>query len=388
MNTRRPSTLHRESHAELLSTWFQPPTRIARPRIDAIIVPTIRPASYLVAAAELAAQVGCLLVVLCTARAIGGTVRELARGRSRPRTAVIGLPVEYEHRLLRFSTSRHPDAGRPEHIDLSTKRNLGLLMANMLGWRQVLFLDDDMQGLTASQVARASLRLERYRAVGFLVRDYPDNSVVCHAHRLTGADQDNFIGGSPLLVDVATARSFFPAVYNEDWLFLYDSLSERAVTAAGMAEQLPYDPYGTTARADAEEFGDVIGEGLFRLLHRRVHAREAEPTIWQDLLHRRRQFIEQILERLLAIGDGTDDPRRADDARRAMKALTAAKDRLDHIEARACDSFVKQWRSDLVKWSERILKLPRFTSIRKALRHLELPLAGLEGPRCRQSEDR
>jgi hypothetical protein len=387
MTTPQPSKLHRESHTRLLDTWFQPPSRIARPRIDAIVVPTARPASYLVAAAELAVQVGCLLVVLCAARAVEGVVEELEQRRSRLRAAVIGLPLEYTHRLLKFSTSEHPEATRPEQIDLSTKRNLGLLMANMLGWRQILFLDDDMRGLEVRQFARASLLLERYRAVGFRVRSYPDNSVVCHAHRLTGEKQDTFIGGSPLLVDVATTRSFFPPVYNEDWLFLYDSLRERAVAAAGEAEQLQYDPYGTANRAEAEEFGDVIGEGLLRLLHWKTQLHDAGQSLWQDLLERRGQFIELIIERLLTIMEG-DDPQRSLEAGRALKALTAAQDRRKEIEAGACVSFVKQWRNDLAKWTERILKLPRFTSIRKALRHLELPLVSLEVSQWRQSKDR
>jgi len=191
-----------------------------------------------------------------------------------------------------------------------------------------------------------------------------------------------------LLVDVATARSFFPAVYNEDWLFLYDSLNERAVTAAGVAEQLPYDPYGTAARAEAEEFGDVIGEGLFQLLHRKAQLHEAGETLWEDFLDRRGQLIELIIERLLMIRKDGWDSQRVLEAQDAVKALTVAKDRLKQIEAGACASFVRWWRNDLVNWRDRILKLPRFTSIRKALRHLELPLVSLEVSQCRQSKDR
>jgi hypothetical protein len=100
---------------------------------------------------------------------------------------------------------------------------------------------------TTSTVPIRSLSTKRcwYRAVGFHVRNYPDNPVVRHAYRLAGGNQDTFIGGSPLLVDVATTRSFFPAIYNQDWLFLFDSLNVRVVAAAGVAAQLAYDPYET-----------------------------------------------------------------------------------------------------------------------------------------------
>jgi hypothetical protein len=36
---------------------------------------------------------------------------------------------------------------------------------------------------------------------------------------------------------------FFPEIYDEDWLFLYDSVARRTVGSTGMARQLPYDPF-------------------------------------------------------------------------------------------------------------------------------------------------
>lgn len=375
--------LHHPSHADLLDTRFRPRVRIVPPRIDAIVVPTARPAEYLRAVAELARQMGCLLVVLCSVRAVGRAVAELVAGHAGLQTAVVDLPRDYEHRLLRFSTSRHELGGFKYHVDLSTKRNLGLLLANLLGWRQLLFIDDDMRELDVCRFARASLLLERYRAVGFRVREYPDNSVVCHAHRLAGGAQDTFIGGSPLLVDVAAARSFFPAVYNEDWFFLFDSLKARAVTAAGKATQLEYDPFGSPARATAEEFGDVVGEGLFRLLHAGADVNESSPSLWRDLLRLRSAFIDEICDGLL-----TTEHDRGLIAQPALKALAAARGRLEDISPGACHSFVERWQKDRAKWSERMLRLPRFTSVRKALRHLDLSPVNLEVPRWRRSTTR
>ena len=299
-----------------------------------------------------------------------------------PRFAVIDFPDEYGHRLLKLRTSRHAEFGHPGHVDLSGKRNVGLLLANLLGWRNIMFLDDDIRGLDPQGLTRASRLLERYRAVGFRVPDYPDNSVVCHAFRLMGGCQDTFIGGSPLLVDVARAKAFFPAVYNEDWLFLYDSIQERLATDAGFARQEQYDPYAAVDRAEAEEFGDVIGEGLMQLLHWGVKVNTVGRSMWVEFLSRRRRFIDWISNHLPAIADG-DDPDLAYRAQQALKALTAAKQRLEDIDAGACDSFVRRWQGDLVRWSERIFKLPRVASIDRALRYLGLPPVSLQGSRWR-----
>jgi hypothetical protein len=376
--------LHRGSHADLLDRRYRPSSEIGEPTIDAIIVPTARPARYLATAADLATQLGCALVVLCSIRAAGDRVSEFLATRS-PNldAAVIDFPAEYEHRLLNLRSSRHPKAGNPGHVDLSGKRNVGLLLANLLGWRHIMFLDDDIRGLDPPGLIRASRMLERYRAVGFRVPNYPDNSVVCHAYRLVGGRQDNFIGGSPLLVDVARAKAFFPAVYNEDWLFLYDSIRNRLATDAGLVQQVQYDPYETVSRAEAEEFGDVIGEGLLQLIHWDVNVDTVGRSMWGEFLYRRRRFIDEISNLLAAIGEGKGD--KVDhSAQLALKALTAAKHRLEDIEAGACDSFVRHWRGDLARWSERLFRLPRFASIGRALRYLGLPPVSLQGSRWRR----
>jgi hypothetical protein len=322
-------------------------------------------------------------VVLCSIRAVGHRVGDfLATRCPNLDAAVIDFPTKYDHRLLNLRSSRHPNAGHPGHADLSGKRNVGLLLANLLGWRHIMFLDDDIRGLDPPRLTRASRMLERYRAVGFRVPNYPDNSVVCHAYRLVGGRQDNFIGGSPLLVDVARAKAFFPAVYNEDWLFLYDSIQDRLATEAGSVLQVQYNPYETVSRAEAEEFGDVIGEGLLQLLHWDVNVDTVGRSMWGEFLYRRCRFINEISNHLAAIGEGKDN-KLAPSAQLALKALTAAKHRLEDIEAGACDSFVRQWRGDLARWSERLFKLPRFASIDKALRHLELPSVSLQGSRWR-----
>jgi hypothetical protein len=376
--------LHRGSHTDLLDRRYRPSCQIGRPTIEAIIVPTARPAECLVSAAELATQLGCALVVLCSLRAVGHQVAEELATRPALDAAVVDFPDQYEHRLLKFSSSKHARFGHPGHVDLSGKRNVGLLLANLLGWRHIMFLDDDIRGLHVPGLTRASRMLERYRAVGFRVPSYPDNSVVCHAYRLVDGRQDIFIGGSPLLVDVARAKAFFPAIYNEDWLFLYDSIQDRRATEAGEAEQVRYDPYGRVSRAEAEEFGDVIGEGLLQLLHWGVEVRTVGRSMWREFLYRRRRFIEEISNRLLAIGDGNDDRRRAGRAQQALKALTAAQQRLGDIEPGDCDSFVRHWQGDLARWSERVFKLPRLASIGTALRHLGLTPVSLQGPLWRR----
>jgi hypothetical protein len=70
-------------------------------------------------------------------------------------------------------------------------------------------------------VARLAEQLDRYQVAGMIVRNFPDNSVVCHARRDAGLPQDVFWTGAVLGVHCNNLPlSFFPDIYNEDWFFL------------------------------------------------------------------------------------------------------------------------------------------------------------------------
>ena len=80
----------------------------------------------------------------------------------------------------------------------------------MCGWTKLLFLDDDIRHLSSEKVTRSASLLREYPAIGFQVRNYPDNSVIGHAKRLAGWEQDVFISGGSLLVDPQRLNGFFP----------------------------------------------------------------------------------------------------------------------------------------------------------------------------------
>jgi hypothetical protein len=85
--------------------------------------------------------------------------------------------------------------------DTSVKRNLGLIVANVAGWRRVIFLDDDIHVPDHRHLANAASLLGRYAAVGLQIGEFPDNSVVCHAHRAGKGDQETFVGTGALAID-------------------------------------------------------------------------------------------------------------------------------------------------------------------------------------------
>lgn len=359
---------HIESHAALL----QQPGDAApgqRRELEAIVVPTIRPES-LGTAIELARDIGCALVVLCTTAA--QATETVCTYEKLPGSSLVTyVPAALDDAgLLAFATSQHPENEvEPScHVDIARKRNVGLLLGRLRDWNTIMFLDDDIRGITASEVARAAAMTEQFPAVGYAINNYPDNSVVCHAHRLAGGAQGVFPGGSALLVDVNQNNTLFPPIYNEDWLFLFDAAQRGCVAIAGTLSQLESRPFARSRRAASEEFGDVIAEGLFRLLHEGGTLADATHDYWRGTLARRLQLIDDVAARLLAIEGG--DP----ETGYALMSLVAARTRLAGITELSCLSFVRAWRADLDRWQKKLTDLPACGDLASAARYLGLPV--------------
>jgi hypothetical protein len=356
-------SFHIESYAALLqhSAETEAPTRA----LDAIVVPTIRPQSLRTAAA-LAGNVGCSLVVLCSTPEQAGQARAACGALARD-MLVTWVPSSVEENWLSFLTSVHPEneIERSCHADIAGKRNIGLLLARMCGWRTIMYLDDDIRDLTADAVSRAAALTSRFQAAGFEIRHYPDNSAVCHAYRLIGGNQGIFPGGSALVIDVERCDTLFPPIYNEDWLFLFDAVQSCSVTTAGTGSQLEYQPFAHSRRAASEEFGDVIAEGLYRLLHQGAGVSDATYAYWRSALDRRFQLIDYVAAQLLV--------REGPVVGGALMSLAAARKRLTAISPLACASFIHAWRTDVDTWRRTLLGLPVLGDLAGAAKFIGLP---------------
>jgi hypothetical protein len=345
------STLHHHgSHQGLLS----PVDSGSRQRgVDAVIVPTARPPAYLAGAAQLARELNCALVTLHS-RKWTTAARAAERLAGDVDLIAIDVPEHGRLNLPYWETSRLLEGTVfARRTDLSTKRNLALMLGHMLRWSRILFLDDDITELKADDVRRASGLLDIYNAVGLRIGGFPDHSVVCHAYRDAGGQQQSFIGGGALAVEIQRSNSFFPDIYNDDWFFLLDGDKWLQPTAAiGEVKQYPYDPFRTPDRARAEEFGDVLAEGIYWLLDQDRSIADADADHWKDFLVRRGQFIEDVLDMVTKAKLGS-----AEKARR-IEALKGSLGRLALITPALCESYLQAWAADRQRWLRHVELLP------------------------------
>jgi len=355
---------------------------VTEPLVDAIVVPTIRSAEHLGPAVQFAADTRCHLILVYTDRPPDGLSAVLSRLRP-GQVTLLTVRSDIQDRLLDLGASLPQSRVSPAALDISRKRNLGLLIGHACGWTRMLFLDDDIRKLNVAKLSSAAALLDDYPVVGLQVRRYPDASVVGHARRLTGRRQEPFVSGGSLLVNPQLLGGYFAPVYHEDWLCVINHIRKGEVAIGGSVAQLPYLPFSASKRAEHEEFGDVLLSGLLWLVHTRgknstadkarfmtetEYWREAtNPRFWKQVLEQRAALITDITERLTGKDFGGPSP---------LSSLAAAEQRLDDLKPADFVSFTEEWLTSLAVWRDR-LPIPARIVLADKARAIEKAIARL-----------
>ena len=361
------------SHSGLLDFSYQSSDGA---RFDAILVPTHRPIKMLRDCISLARETAVPLIVICSKRVDKDQVFKAA-SRANVAAYAVDLPPDHAKLLdgMSFATSTEEDllaatSGRTR--DLSTKRNLGLVIAKMLGWQRLMFLDDDIYDVSGAGVDALAVGLDDHN-VSVLVPDYfQDNSVACHAYRLGGGQQGTFASSGAMGVRCdRDDLGFFPNIYNEDWFFFSEETASRKIARVGASRQREYDPFKDPQRAVKEEFGDLLAEGLYSRLDAGLTIR-IDVAYWAKFIESRRDFLAGVAELLTRHPDSDHDNKEGRKVRAAQVSISHSQSQLDRIAPELCQEFIDLWQSDLAEWRRYLTELPRFDSVVSALDHLGL----------------
>jgi hypothetical protein len=390
------------SHVDLLrESVTSSPSPSAR--LDAIVVPASRGASVLDSSIALSTRLDVLLVVLCSQKTHGDEVAARVAGTPGARALIVDVPDGYSHPIFptRTAAQRFREANAFRSSDLSVKRNVGLLLARLHGWRKILFLDDDIRlsvtgpqaGIDLDAIGCLVAALDDSQMAGMACHSFPDNSVVCHARRLSGRPQGNFISGAVLGVNCSDIPlPFFPDIYNEDWFFFSRSAAERELRLAGDAVQKAYDPYESQSKACEQEFGDLLAEGLYALFENQSAEMKfadrlaaATQSYWDGFIKARAYGLHETMARLASpAGSVADCAERA----AAIGCLEAAALQLRSISPHVCAAFIEAWQADLACWGTASQGINSVRDIGNALYYLRLPARQVEDKSVRMINSR
>ncbi len=368
---------HSTSHDGLLDSSHQ---SSGRAQFDAILVPTNRLVESLSDCMALALETAIPLIVVCSKRVKKYQVIDAAR-RENVEVFAVDLPSHLANPLdgISFTTSTDDyllalTSGRTR--DLSMKRNVGLVIAQMLGWQRLMFLDDDIYGVSKEDVDALASGLNDHTVSVLIPDEYPDNSVACHAHRLGGGEQGKFASGGGMGVRCDREDlAFFPNIYNEDWFFFAEEAASRKITQVGTSRQREYDPFEDPRRAVKEEFGDLLAEGLYARLDAHWDISGVDIAYWADFIESRAGFLSEVAKSLMRHPDRSLDNEQGRKVRAAQVSLREAQDQLERIGPEICQKFIDLWQADLAEWRRYLTKLPRVESLASGLDRLGLDYA-------------
>ena len=362
------------SHRGLFKDLSQSPAPThgsRRGRLDALIVPASRPAEHLeplinsatgpsqMSIIELGTFLNVPLVILCSKEARAEQVEKLVARTKGARALIVQMPDLWNYAGLptRTSAAEFQKASAHRGSSLSGKRNLGLLLARLHGWNKIAFIDDDIKVSRPDHITRLAGQLDEHQVVGMVVREFPDNSVVCHARRLARFSQDVFVTGAVLGIHCnSRPLAFFPDIYNEDWFFFAEKAARRGLLSVGNATQTRYDPFQNPDRARGEEFGDLLAEGLYALIGRGnpvvsldKQLEAATAAYWSSFIEARRKVLADTMA---VLGTFLNKDPADHRALSALASLRAAESQLETITPEVCESFLHAWRADLGDWQE------------------------------------
>jgi len=188
---------------------------------------------------------------------------------------------------LRTSAHKH-SVPSSLHWDLPLKRNYAIWFSIKKGFNKILLVDDDITRINSAIIETGVFLLDKYIAVGSFIENYPDTSLIGHIQLNQGIEIKCFLSGSFLLVSPRKITSFFPKIYNEDWVFMTPMILGKKICAAGKIKQKPCDPFAVPEKAIYQEFGEVIAEGLFALINKSAFNLRYENCVWKEILLKRK----------------------------------------------------------------------------------------------------
>jgi len=350
-------------------------SKVSFPFFDAVIVPSARGADSVLRAAVSARNAGAYLVVLPSRRTTVSSTIDMLADHGWPEGSYLVASLDTEA-LFRLSlNSMGEQFAAAGFSDVALKRNVGLMLARTMGWKSILFIDDDVQAMNWSQLRKTAGLLRGIdrggcsrRAVGWAFSDFPDFSVVGHALRFGRDVEAALAGGGALAVDCDSVLPFFPSVYNEDHLFLLALLltDPYSVGLAGSLNQDEYDPFGDTRRGVYQEFGDVLSYGLYQLFFEEISMDVAGlPDYWAAVLAYRRVLMGHSTARLLQLG-----------VENGVECLRMAEEQHCDDWPNLLAGYFLSWIDDLRSWAGMLDALPQVGNVRQAAEMLGLSLSG------------
>jgi hypothetical protein len=177
--------------------------------------------------------------------------------------------------------------GLHEQWDLPAKRSVALAHARENYFHVALLIDDDVWPVTRAD-------LHKFKTYKNGIAGKPPHSAedISATEYVAGFySHHKFLNGNYLYVDPFSELSFFPTIYNDDWLFIMSSAASRPALMNGNPVYQVARATNLIERSFEQEFGEVFVDGLARS----INLADRDVSFWSSVVGLRSTALAEVL---------------------------------------------------------------------------------------------
>lgn len=204
--------------------------------------------------------------------------------------------IEKNINLLRFSFLLR----EPGNADwnLGYIRNLALIVSKSLGLESVLFMDDDIEVENIELIDTLFSSLKHYRFSGANIKGLIDDSILGHTATDLGIENERMLSGGFMAFNPNKIEHFFLNNYNEDWIWLFLQLKDKAYLQFGEVYQELSNPLKNYKdRIKFQEFGEIALDGILDLYEKGNYKSLQQISFWKRMVQERLEYLEMLIEK-------------------------------------------------------------------------------------------
>ncbi len=147
---------------------------------------------------------------------------------------------------------------------LGYNRNYALFCSVCMGFKYIIFLDDDIIISTEELLKDIFTNLLTNKFVSSEINEMPDHSILGHIYSAGNQRLHTFSSAGCLGMRLNCISNYFINIYNEDWIWLFLENDRKPAKIFGSVRQMKYNPFKNWVdKIVFQEFGEIIMEGLF-----------------------------------------------------------------------------------------------------------------------------
>ncbi len=176
-------------------------------------------------------------------------------------------------------------------------RNYAIILSKILGYKQVLFMDDDITIKNSDTVEIIMDKLNDYDFIGAQISGMPDYSITDKLADLCGLKHgmSETPSGGFLAFNLSAVSEYFLNYYNEDMIWIYLHHPNTKILKYGEVYQQPYNIFENgIERASKQTFGEVLIRGVYAAFEQRKNSVLLQNTFWEDTLNEEIECIKKI----------------------------------------------------------------------------------------------